>query len=216
MATFQPMFKVIPEGIEGDCTVSHFGVDEQAARATSLRAVVTGRRDAYVAPGVYCQLTVKGALMMSDTSMEKRSNLEVVRMSRGNVLIAGLGLGMVLLPILEKDSVTSVTVIEKYADVVKLVEPSIRKAAGEHSSKLKVIVADIFEWQPPKAEKWDTIYFDIWPTICLDNLEEMTTLHRKFARKHAPGAWVDSWMRSDLKAKKRSQAERTVRYGVRW
>jgi spermidine synthase len=136
--------------------------------------------------------------------MEQRSNIGVVMEAKGHVLIAGLGIGMILLPLLEKPEVKSVTVVEKYADVVKLVEPHVLAVVGKNAPKLKTIVADIFEWVPPKGEKWDTIYFDIWPDLSMDNLEQMEILHRKFARRKAPGAWMYSWQKDYLKYRKRA------------
>lgn len=207
MSLFKPMFQIVPEGVEGNCNISHFAVNKEESRFTALRA--TFSRDAYVPEGVYCRLTVGRVLMMTDTHMEQNSNYTVVREAKGKVLIGGLGIGMVLLPILEKPEVTSVTVIEKYADVVKLVEPHIRAAAGKNADKLKIIVADALEWKPPKGEKWDTIYWDIWPEICTDNLKDMEVLHRRFARRKTPGGWMDSWMRVRLLRQK----EREKRQG---
>jgi hypothetical protein len=209
MSMFKPMSQIVPEGVEGHCSISHFGISKVESNFTAIRSAVRSSSLEYVPEGVYCRLTVGHTLMMTDTHMEQNSNYSVVRQAKGSVLIAGLGIGMVLLPILEKPEVTSVMVIEKYAEVVKLVEPHIRAAAGENASKLKVIVADIMEWQPPKGEKWDTIYFDIWPDICTDNLKDMEILHRRFAKRKAPGGWMDSWMKGRLKFQK----EREKRMG---
>jgi hypothetical protein len=205
MGMFREMSKILPEAVSGVASVKHFTVSNQDSAFTAIRAIQ--HPGAYVSEGSYCQLLVGRTLMMTDTDMEKRSNRGVVGHAQGNVLIAGLGLGMVLLPILEKPEVTSVTVIEKYDDVVKLVEPSIRTASGKNGSKLKVLVADIFEWEAPKGEKWDTIYFDIWPDICTDNLKDMEKLHRKFAKRKNPGAWMDSWQKDYLKSLKRREKD---------
>lgn len=204
------MFQVVPEGTEGVASISHFGVSKEASAFTNIRAIQNSME--YVSEGVYCRLTVGRTLMMTDTSMEKRSNYGVVRNSRGNVLIAGLGIGMVLLPILEKPEVETVTVIEKFEDVVKLVEPHIRKAAGENAKKLQVIVADIFEWKPSKGTRYDVIYHDIWSDICEDNLADMTILSRRFSRFLAPGGWQNCWMRETLRA----QRARSRRRGYGW
>lgn len=37
-------------------------------------------------------------------------------------------------------------------------------------------------WCPFRKKRFNTIYFDIWPTISEDNLPEITKLKRKFAR----------------------------------
>lgn len=210
---FRPMTEVVPEGTQGVAQIVHFTVNPEQSRLTALRGAFSP--GAYVPPGSYCELRVHGGLMMTDTSMEKNSNYEVVRQARGDVFIAGLGIGMILLPILGKPEVKSVTVIEKYADVAALVEGAVRQAAGENASKLRVIVADVFDYKPEKGVKYDTIYFDIWPEICTDNLKEMTKLHRKFARAKQPGAWMESWLRKSLKARKRRE-DKQDRYLARW
>lgn len=205
--TFRPMHEIVPEGSQGVAAIRHFTVSKTDSQFTAIRAFQ--HPDAYVPEGTYCELKVHGGIMMTDTSMEKRSNYGVVRMARGDVFIAGLGIGMVLLPILEKPEVTSVTVIEKYPEVVALVEEAIRKAAGKNASKLKIVVGDVFEYKPAKGEKYDTIYFDIWPDICTDNLEDMAKLHRKFAKaKKTLDSWMDSWMRDRLKSQKRREDRR--------
>lgn len=142
--------------------------------------------------------------MMSDTRMEQISNYEVVRKAEGDILIAGLGLGMILLPIVNNSDVQSVTVIEKYPDVVALVEAPIRHHLGKRSKKLTIVNADIFQWRPErKGRQFDVIYFDIWPDICTDNLEEMTKLRRAFAPYLRVGGWAACWKQDELKARRR-------------
>ena len=48
----------------------------------------------YVPPGRYARLFVNGTMFMSDTPMERNTNYAVVRNAHGNVLIAGLGIGL--------------------------------------------------------------------------------------------------------------------------
>jgi spermidine synthase len=134
---------------------------------------------------------------MSDTLMEKSSNVGVINNASGHVLIAGLGIGLILPAILAKKEVLSVTVIEKYKEVIDLVEPHLHSLPG--GEKLHVIESDIFTWKPAKGKKFDTIYFDIWPNVCTDNLREMATLHRKYARCKTSDGWINSWKRTHLK-----------------
>lgn len=44
------------------------------------------------------------------------------------------------------------------------------------------------EVNAPKGQKWDTIYFDIWPDVCIDNLEGAARLARKFSPR------LDGWV----------------------
>lgn len=199
--TFPSIPTVLPEGALGVAKVSHFEIDARTAGFTRLREVVTGGREKSIPVGRYAQLFVGDTLMMSDTPMERTSNYGVVQNARGHVLIAGLGLGMILHPILAKPEVTRVTVVEKYEDVAKLVGPTL-----PHQDKLDLVVGDILTWAPPKGTKYDTIYFDIWPTIDPDNLPQMARLHRRFASRKTPGAWMDSWKRDELQARKRREA----------
>jgi spermidine synthase len=186
------MAEIVPEGSVGEARVEHFTVSEQDSKFTSIRALVNPGRDEFVEPGTYARLIVCGATMMSDTRMERRSNVGVLHHASGHVLIAGLGLGMIIHPIAAKKEVKSITIIEKSADVIALVAPTLPK------KKVTVVEGDIFTWTPPKGTKYDTIYFDIWVNITTDNLDDMAKLNRRFARFKAEGAWVYSWQRDRL------------------
>lgn len=150
-----------------------------------------------VRDGKYVRLHVNGELMMSDTGMERISNREFIEKANGRVLIAGLGIGLILKNILDKKSVGEIVIIEKYKDVIDLVAPKFK------SNKITIIHADIFDWKPPKGEKFDTIYFDIWPEITSGNLKEIKFLHNRFKNFKAPGAWMNSWMKEYLQKEKR-------------
>jgi predicted membrane-bound spermidine synthase len=134
--------------------------------------------------------------------MEHRTNFNFVYEAEGDVLVAGLGIGYVLLPVLRAREVESVTVVELHQDVIDLVEPHLRVAVGAAASKLTVVQADIFDFEPAKGQKWDVIYFDIWPDRCTDNLEQMAKLHRRFARRKR--RWMNSWCRDELKREQRA------------
>lgn len=191
---------LIPEGQQGSIRIEHYDVSPEDSKFTMLRQVFNHSRDEFVPPGRYIRLRVNGQVMMSNTSMEVRSNARFVRQAHGRVLIAGLGLGMILQGILPKPEVKDVTVIESSADVIALVEPYIRHA------KLSVIHDDIFILKPRRGERWNSIYFDIWPTICLDNLDEIVRLHRRFGRyldRQDPQHVMDSWQRTALMAQQR-------------
>lgn len=190
---FKSIPDIVPEGSKGVAKVEHFVVDNFNSRMSAIRRE-------YVPEGKYARLYVSGRLMMSDTSMEHRTNWQIGSRANGNVLIAGLGLGMVLTSILDKEEVKSVTVIEKYQDVIDLISPNYK------SDKLSIICADIFEWKPVKGTKYDVIYFDIWPDICTDNLDEISRLHNKFKfslNRSNPNSWMDSWCKEELKYYKR-------------
>ena len=161
--------------------------------------------------GEYVKLIVDGQLVMSDTDMEKRTNWEFVKNANGRVLIAGLGVGLILHNIKEKfdlGEITEVIVIEKSQDVIDLVNPLF--------PWVKCICADIMEYQPEKGEKWDTIYFDIWPDRNTDNLDEIRTLHNRFKFKknrENPNCWMNSWYKEELQEIKARARREESRYG---
>jgi spermidine synthase len=133
----------------------------------------------------YCRLLINGSVMMTDAEFERRTNIAPVCQARGDALIAGLGIGLILAPFIKRCS--SVTVIEKNQDVITLVAPSFPSVA--------VIHADIFAWTPDKGRKFDVIYFDIWAGVCPDDLEQDKRLRKRFQEFLAKGGYMESWTR---------------------
>lgn len=132
-----------------------------------------------VSEGDYIALKINGQLMMSNTYMEKRTSAEFVNNANGNVLICGLGIGLVIMPLLARNSVKSITVIEKCQDVIDCVLPQLKPYDKEN--KLNVICADCFDWET--KDKYDTIFIDIWAYINEDVYnEEMKPLKRKYRK----------------------------------
>lgn len=191
---FEPMHALIPEGSKGVAEIQHVAVDREGCMIASMRGE-------YVPVGTYVHLLVHGILYMSDTPMEKHSNRDFVVKARGDVLVAGLGIGFAILPVLRKPEVSSVLVVELHQDVIDLVEPHLRVAAGEHANKLQVVCGDIDEFAPARNQAWDVVYFDIWPSITIDNLAQMKVLHRKFSRRKR--YWMGSWSHKTLLARVR-------------
>lgn len=193
------MPSILAPAAQGIAKIDHYEVSKLESMRSSFQPGM------YCPEGKYARLVVNGRLMMSDTSMERRSNIDFVRQAHGSVLVAGLGLGMILHPVLGKEEVERVTVIEKHQDVIDLVAPSLK------SPKLEIVAADILTWRPEKGIKYNAIYFDIWPEISTDNLDEITSLHRAFkSRLDRTDAycWMGSWMHRELKRLRRQDKSR--------
>lgn len=177
---FSQMASIIPEGEKGIARISHRTPSKlDCMRAAWTREILEER--------TLATLFVAGEMMMSDGAMEHRSNYEVVFKAHGRVLIGGLGIGMVLDAILKRERVDFVTIVEKYQDVIDLVAPHFQDL------RITFVCSDIFGYKPVKGEKFDTIYFDIWPDVRTDNLVSIAALHQRFKSYKAKGGWMGSW-----------------------
>ena len=184
------MADLIPEGECGSARVEHFSVCPRETEMMACRAALNGHPTHVVPPGRYARLLVDGRLVMTDTPMEKGSNRRLIEMARGRVLIGGLGLGMVAWPLLaKKPALHSLTILEINPDVISLVG---RHLPGD--SRIEIIQADVFKWRPSRRlPKFDTIYFDIWPDICLSNVAEANKLHCRAMPWASSQAWIGDW-----------------------
>ena len=171
MSIYKNMTQILDEKQQGVARLVKF-------RAEGFAAARQG-----IPVGDYIRLDVSGELMMSNTPMEKRTSVAFVNNAHGDVLICGLGIGLVIMPLLDNDQVKSITVIEKYQDVIDCVLPQIEKY--DTGGKLKVICSDCFDFTT--KEKYDTIFIDIWPYINEDVYkEEMLPLKRKYRKFLSP------------------------------
>lgn len=184
----------VPEGESGNWQVVRFRVTEADAGLHNLREAFHGGRS--IRPGIYTRLIHNGHVVMSDTPAEIQDFSKPVRVAKQSyrseqryVLINGLGLGVVLQAILDDPTIERMTVVEKSADVIKLVAPHWQ---GRYGNRLTVIHADAFDWKPPKGVRYCVVWHDIWDNITSDNLPEMHRLHRKYGRRCD---WQGSWCR---------------------
>jgi hypothetical protein len=187
---YTEVYKVdVPEGKSGIWAVEKFTVSQKDSEADRVRALINPRSmGRFTPPGTYTQLKRGNDIIMSDTPDEIRDHIYFITRAYGSVLIAGLGLGMVLNAVATNNDVEKVTVVEKSPDVIKLVADHYR--AKPYGSKLEIVEADIFEWKPAKGVTYNHAWFDIWDNLCTDNLDEMATLNRRFARIcPSKGSW---------------------------
>ena len=108
---YKNMTEILKDGKVGDFELTHFEIGEN-----NLYAMFHG-----IPTGKFIKLTHRGEVVMSDTAMEKRTNRDFVVKAHGNVLIGGLGIGLILLAIQDKEDIEQITVIEKNKEVIELV-----------------------------------------------------------------------------------------------
>ncbi|MBT6046419.1 MAG: hypothetical protein HOG49_06325 [Candidatus Scalindua sp.] len=178
----------VPVGKKGIWEIDEFEISERQAQEFNMRALFqfsSSNSDRRVEAGTYKRLVRDGKdTIMSNTPAEINDCAHFIRMAHGKVLINGLGLGVVLTAILKKKEIKSVVVIEKEKDVIDLVAPTFK------DKRLTIINEDAYEYKPPKGERYDFVWHDIWDDLCSDNLELMGKLHRKYGRRTS---WQDSW-----------------------
>jgi len=154
----------------------------------------------------YITLIKKGeGAMMSDTPMERTTNQDFIDKANGDVLIFGLGLGLVIMPLLKDKAVKSITVIELYQDLIDMVKPILKEQ--DVDNKLTIVQGDCFEYHKeiPKGQLYDCIYGDIWLEISSDNWDEMKDLTRKYTSKKRqkrfnPDSFITHWVKDRVQA----------------
>lgn len=191
-------------------TIQRFSLNEQQVRRIeimTLRAPYFVRNTPPESDVEYVRLVTKdGDIMMSDTPMEKVTNQDVVFYSNGDVLIFGLGIGLIVLPILAKTNVKSILIVELDQGLIDIVSPILKQLDSEN--KITITQGDAFSYhdQLEKGSMFDTIYFDIWVDINSENYAEQKLLHRrynKFLNKSNPLHFMDSWLKSYYRDQKR-------------
>lgn len=163
----------------------------------------------------YKRLVLKGqGVMMSDTPMERNTNYEFLHKANGDVIVFGLGLGLIILPLLSDQNIKTIRVVELDQSLIDLVTPIFKQHDKEN--KLTVVQGDCFTYVPEKGSKFDTVYFDIWLSICDDNYEEQKKLERgfrKYLNKENPNKFMDSWMKSYYKKERQKEKRNAYAYG---
>ena len=181
----------LEDGVSGDWSISTFEVPKSDL-SQKISIFKTGRG---VPAGIYKRLKRKNTVVMSNTPDEINDFSHFTRIAKGSVLINGLGIGCVIKVLLDNPEITKITVIEKSEDVIKLVSPYF------NDERLIIINADAFSYLPPKGEKYDYVWHDIWDYITSDNLPEMAKLHRKYGRRTM---WQDSWAKPQCQRQARN------------
>jgi hypothetical protein len=180
--------------------LERFLVQEEDVKGAKIYDLLRGNKDyEEFVSGTYLKLYDKELeeVVMSDTPMEKKTNKEVYDMANGNVLIGGLGIGMILLALQSKPEVKTITVIEKYKEVIDLVSPQLPL-----NEKVTIINEDIFNWIPSTPMRYDTIYLDIWNEISGEDYKEHKKLRKKYSKilnNNNSKCWMGCWREKDVK-----------------
>jgi len=122
---------------------------------------------------------------MSDAQIEIESIAGAIEAARGDVLIGGLGIG--LLPVFIKDKVNSITVVELHEEVIDLVFPQLVIPGME------VINDDIYHYLDTTKLRYDFIHIDIWGDITAP-IKEIDKAREAATKCLKPGGIVWCWL----------------------
>lgn len=129
--------------------------------------------------------------MMSTHESEILTNQKFLDVCKGDVLVFGLGLGLIIFPLLNFKNVKSITIIEIDSDLIQSVGKLI--STQDVDKKVNIINDNAFEYYKINKNFYDVIYFDIWAVIDKLAFDEMKTLKGLYYKFLKPGGWIDSW-----------------------
>nr|DAL67563.1 MAG TPA: Thermospermine synthase ACAULIS protein biosynthesis, tetraamine, thermospermine, spermidine [Bacteriophage sp.] len=189
MSMYKDMTSILKDGQVGDFKLQHYEISDN-----NFYAIVR----CGIPSGIYVRLINRGECVMSDTPMEKETNRDFVRNAHGNVLIGGLGIGLIILAIQDKEDVKQITVVEKNREVIELVGKQLPL-----NPKVNIVNDDVFEYKP--LIKYNTIYMDIWNYINEDVYnKQMKPLIKRYRKYLVPKAedenrYIDCWCKRQAK-----------------
>lgn len=196
MITFPQLQKMnlpYPDAESGDHAIQSIEVSKAEAKLNDIRCSLNGTNFMRCTPGTHRRLyrLSTRTVVMSNSLMELRTNWRFIRKAAGDVLINGLGLGIVPFALLRKaKSIRSITIIEKSNDVIELVGNHLADAAYKAGVPLAIEHDDAYSRPIPPIAKYEYVWHDIWDTISAKNLVQMAALVAKY-RKHS--GWQGCW-----------------------
>ena len=134
------------------------------------------------------------SVVMSSDTIEHQSCKVFNDSAYGDVMIAGLGIGMVIIPLLHNPKVTRITVYEKYQNIIDMVKPQLDAYIEKNNltNNLHIICRDINnpDYSLPQH---NVIWIDIWNEMSSPKRQrDMKLLIRKY-RKQLKKKGVIKW-----------------------
>lgn len=119
-----------------------------------------------------------GEVIMSNGKVELLSNYEFIQNAEGDIIVFGLGLGLIIFPLLSCNLVKSITIVEKNDKIINYVGSVVKKMDLEN--KVSLIHSDAHSFVSSEKNSFDYIYFDIWNSLNENSFEEMEQIQKNF------------------------------------
>ena len=141
---------------------------------------------------------------MTLTPVDLDTSDYAIERARGKVITFGLGLGYFAYMASEKDTVDTVTVVEKSEKVIELFEKYVLPQFA-HKEKIRIVNADAFEYAEHimPSENFDFAFVDTWRDASdgAPMYEKMKKLEH-LSKDTEFSYWIENFLISNLRAKK--------------
>ena len=139
---------------------------------------------------------------MTLTPVDMDTSQDAIREARGRVITFGLGLGYFAFHASEKEEVTSVTVVERSADVIALFR-EVLLPHFPHKEKIRIIEADAFRYAEQEMPRvgYDFAFVDTWRDVS-DGLPMYLRMKKSEAKNpHTVFSyWIEDFILSHLRS----------------
>lgn len=204
----------IPEGKSGNCRIEHRIIPKgNVVVVRSAREAVFGggKAESYFAPHdlrIHYLVEEGVATWTTDLPQEIRSQLPCIEDFHGDVLVGGLGVGLIVAALRRNPKVYTITVVEQSPDVIKLVWDHLKP-----DETCSVVQADLFQYlrdyKASGARKFACAYYDIW----CPNSEDVLFTHVRSLRELSKGVVFDKvtcWQEDVMQGQMRYELLSTI------
>ena len=117
--------------------------------------------------------------VMDSGPFEMVTNKNFLDNVNGDVLIVGLGIGLIVYPLLNDININSITILEIDQDIIDYIGGILKE--NDSLNKVTIVKGDVFQYHTLiPTQKFDYIYFDFWDALTNDAYDEMTTLKQLY------------------------------------
>jgi len=210
----------IPEGSSGGVHLEHmlYPAGTKLTSGTVRTAIFGQKADEllFEEPTRWHRLTEDDyGTWMTDLPIEQRQADQLIKGARGRVLVGGLGLGYAVVALSKRSRVREITVVERSADVIKLVwEPTVKRVQG--AVQLHIVHDDLFGYLKALDKRFPWAFYDIWQSDSEGTFHQTVLPLRKLSAGKIGQVvcWNEDIMRGQLNMKIRLRLQFMGHEGV--